>query len=196
MNVFGNLKGAALLLGGVLVAGSWGAVADAQTNSCLGNCMASDGPADNPGFHACIRRLCNADHVQPSTHIPLWNGGGIREGDILWAGIDTQDGTSGLYYFCQMGGVSDLMIPGTPPGRQQFALTVDGQTFERDFRTIDNGVTAPIIPDDPLMIAMREGKGVVIESLSGDMIVGLPLIDAKDALEGAMKGCGHMPPDD
>lgn len=171
---------------------SGGAVA--QTNSCMGNCLASEG--DTPGYHACIRRLCNANHVQPSTHIPTWNGGAIQDGAILWAGIDTQNGQSGLYYFCQQGGISDLLIPGTPPGQQTFYLTVDGQTFEKTFRTISNGVTATVVPEEPLIRAMRGGKGVVIESQRGGMVMGLPLINAEEALEGALVGCGFMEPDE
>lgn len=183
-------------LGAVLASFAAGPVA-AQTNSCTGNCMASDGPADNPNFHACLRRLCDADHIQPSEHIPMWNSGAIQEGTIVWAGIDTQNGRHGLYYFCQDGGISDLMIPGVPPGVQRLALTVDGRTFEKTFNSIANGVTAPIVPEDPLMRAMRGGKGVVIESVSGGSLVfAFPLIGAEEALEGAMVGCGFMEDDE
>ena len=184
---------AALVLAMMAAAGA----AQAQTNSCMGNCMISDGPADNPNFHACLRRICNPDHVQPSEHIPTWNAGAIQEGTIIWAGIDTQNGQHGLYYFCQDGGISDLMIPGVPPGVQRLALTVDGQTFEKSFNSIANGLTAPIVPEDPLMRAMRGGKGVVIESLSGgNLMFAFPLIGAEEALEGAMVGCGFMQDDE
>lgn len=180
----------------VLLAILTGGGASAQTNSCMGNCMASDGPADNPNFHACLRRLCDADHVQPSEHIPTWNAGALKDGTIIWAGIDTQNGQHGLYYFCQDGGISDLMIPGVPKGVQKLAMTVDGHTFEKQFNSISGGVTAPIVPEDPLMRAMRGGKGVVIESLTGgNLMFAFPLIGAEEALEGAMIGCGFMQDD-
>ena len=154
-----------------------------EVQRCVWSCLSNYGPADSPAYEQCVLDHCSGfDGGGQTPNAPAgWQSGRVDGGRTAYAGVDTPDGSKGVYYFCDRAGRSELMIAGVPGVAGAWALVIDGQTYAFAFQPRPNGVSTAIRPSDGVLSALRGGSRV---ALSGP---GLPDNDTSMALKGSSR---------
>lgn len=153
-----------------------------EVQRCVWSCLSNFGPADNPAYEQCVIDHCGFDRPSEPGNAPTgWQTGRIDNGRTAYAGVDTPDGGTGVYYFCDRAGRSELMIAGVSGPAGAWALVIDGQTHAFNFALRANGVSTRIDPGDDVLLALSRGSRV---ALSGP---GLPDNDTSMGLGGSSR---------
>ncbi|WP_136443655.1 hypothetical protein [Pacificoceanicola onchidii] len=159
---------------------------------CVWACLANFGPADNPAYAQCVAEHCS-DIGAEAPEI-AWENGALKNG-TRYAGVNTPDGSRGLYYFCNKTGRSDLMIAGVPEVAGSWSLAFgEGEETSNThmgwhFTPVRNGVAVSVPSDHAVFTQLRSRAEVAIADEGGATRFTLPLRGSTAALLRTLAGC-------
>lgn len=190
------------LLAGAPAGGLFAAThGEEELQRCVWRCLASDGPAENPAYHACVARSCGSGAAPPepgggdgaasgpSDPTRVWAVARAPDG-AMYAGIDAagRAGAAGLYLFCR-GGQARLVLVGMS-GSGTWRLSVDGSGYTLSAAPGSRGWPELALPyDAPVLRALGGGGGAELRDPSGRVAMRVSLRGSREAIGRVVAGC-------